>query len=66
MPSPAGSTATDEEECEEPSGWQSLIENRALMIFAAARFLFHLSNAAMLTSVSQLLARTVGTDRRRR
>ena len=52
-----------EEGCEEPSGWKTLLENRALMIFAAAAFTFHLSNAAMLTSVSQLLGRTVGTDK---
>jgi MFS family permease len=52
-----------EEGCEEASGWKALIENRALMIFAAAAFTFHLSNAAMLTSVSQLLGRTVGTDK---
>ena len=52
-----------EEGCEEPSGWKTLIGNRALMIFAAASFTFHLSNAAMLTSVSQLLGRTVGTDK---
>lgn len=52
-----------EEGCEEPSGWKTLIENRTLMIFAAAAFAFHLSNAAMLTSVSQLLGRTVGTDK---
>ena len=52
-----------EEDCEEPSGWKTLIENRPLMIFAAAAFTFHLANAAMLTSVSQLLGRTVGTDK---
>ncbi|WP_083671980.1 MFS transporter [Sphingomonas montana] len=51
------------EGCEEPSGWKTLLENRALMIFAAVAFTFHLSNAAMLTSVSQLLSRTVGTDK---
>lgn len=48
---------------EEPSGWKTLLENRALMIFALTAFTFHLSNAAMLTSVSQLLGRTVGTDK---
>ena len=48
--------------CEEPSGWRTLVENRPLMIFAAAAFTFHLANAAMLTSVSQLLGRTVGKD----
>ncbi len=51
-----------EKGCEEPSGWKTVIENRSLMIFAIAAFLFHLANAAMLTSVSQLLARTVGKD----
>jgi MFS family permease len=48
--------------CEEPSGWKTLLENKPLMIFAVTAFLFHLANAAMLTSVSQLLARTVGKD----
>ena len=51
-----------DEGCDEPGGWKTLIENRPLMIFAAIAFLFHLANAAMLTSVSQLLARTVGKD----
>ena len=51
-----------EEGCDEPSGWKALLENRSLMIFAVVAFLFHLANAAMLTSVSQLLARTVGKD----
>ncbi len=51
-----------EEGCEEPSGWKALIENKPLMIFAVTAFLFHLANAAMLTSVSQLLSRTVGKD----
>ncbi len=49
-------------DCDEPSGWKTLIENRPLMTFAVIAFLFHLANAAMLTSVSQLLARTVGKD----
>ncbi len=48
--------------CEEPSGWKTLIDNKPLLIFAVIAFLFHLSNAAMLTSVSQLLAKTVGKD----
>jgi MFS family permease len=51
-----------EDDCEEPSGWKALVENTPLMIFAGTAFLFHLANAAMLTSVSQLLARTVGKD----
>ncbi|TVV69707.1 MFS transporter [Sphingomonas solaris] len=48
--------------CDEPSAWKTLVENRPLMVFAAIAFLFHLANAAMLTSVSQLLAKTVGKD----
>lgn len=48
--------------CEEPSGWRVVLENRPLLIFAVIAFLFHLANAAMLTSVSQLLSRTVGKD----
>lgn len=51
-----------EEGCDEPSGWKTLVENKPLMIFAVIAFLFHLANAAMLTSVSQLLAKTVGKD----
>ena len=51
-----------EDDCEEPNGWKTLIENKPLMIFAVTAFLFHLANAAMLTSVSQLLSRTVGKD----
>ncbi|MES3055155.1 MFS transporter [Sphingomonas faeni] len=51
-----------DEDCEQPSGWKALLENKPLMIFALTAFLFHLANAAMLTSVSQLLARTVGKD----
>lgn len=51
-----------EDDCEKPSGWKMLIENKPLMIFAVTAFLFHLANAAMLTSVSQLLSRTVGKD----
>lgn len=45
-----------------PSGFRVLLTSRPLMLFAAVAFAFHLSNAAMLTSVSQLLSRIVGTD----
>ena len=45
-----------------PSGFRVLLTNRPLMLFAAVAFAFHLSNAAMLTSVSQLLSRIVGKD----
>ena len=51
-----------EEGCDEPGGWRVLVENRPLLVFAGIAFLFHLANAAMLTSVSQLLAKTVGKD----
>ncbi|TCP37139.1 MFS transporter [Sphingomonas sp. BK235] len=48
--------------CEAAPGWRVLLEQKALLLFAVLAFLFHLANAAMLTSVSQLLARTVGKD----
>jgi MFS family permease len=51
-----------EEDCEQPSAWRTLLDNRPLLIFAGIAFLFHLSNAAMLTSVGQLLTRTVGKE----
>ncbi len=51
-----------DEGCDAPSAWRTLIENRPLMIFAVVAFTFHLANAAMLTSVGQLLAKTVGKD----
>lgn len=44
------------------SGLRHLLTNRSLVIFAVIAFTFHLSNAAMLTSVSQLLTRVVGKD----
>lgn len=54
--------AEDSADCDQPSGWRALLDNRPLMVFAVIAFLFHLANAAMLTSVSQLLAKTVGKD----
>jgi MFS family permease len=45
-----------------PSGFSVLLKNRSLLVFAGVVFAFHLSNAAMLTSVSQLLSRVVGKD----
>ena len=50
------------EESDGASGFKVLLKNRSLLIFAAIAFTFHLSNAAMLTSVSQLLTRVVGKD----
>ncbi|MGN6099045.1 MAG: MFS transporter [Bosea sp. (in: a-proteobacteria)] len=49
-------------EGEKPSGLKALLRNRHLMLFALLCAVFHLSNAAMLTSVGQLLARVVGKD----
>lgn len=47
---------------ERASGISVLLKNRSLLVFAVIAFTFHLSNAAMLTSVSQLLTRVVGKD----
>ncbi|MET0475668.1 MAG: MFS transporter [Mycobacterium sp.] len=48
---------------EKPAGGLStLLTNRPLLTFAVIAFTFHLANAAMLTSVSQLLTRVVGKD----
>ena len=46
----------------EVSIWRALLTNRSLMIFAVLVALFHLSNAAMLTSVGQLLTRLSGKE----
>ncbi|WP_375465549.1 MFS transporter [uncultured Methylobacterium sp.] len=43
-----------------PSGLSTLLANRPLLLFALLCAIFHLSNAAMLTSVGQLLARVSG------
>ncbi len=47
---------------EKPSGLPSLLQNRFLMLFALLAAIFHLSNAAMLTSVGQLLTRISGKE----
>ncbi|EWY42452.1 MFS transporter [Skermanella stibiiresistens SB22] len=47
---------------DQPSGWSALLMNRDLLVFAVLAVLFHLSNAAMLTSVGQLLTQTVGKE----
>jgi len=41
---------------DQPSGWQTLISCRPLLIFAACATLFHFANAAMLPLVGQKLA----------
>ncbi|RYE31914.1 MAG: MFS transporter [Hyphomicrobiales bacterium] len=47
---------------EKPSGLKALLQNRHLMLFALLCAIFHLSNAAMLTSVGQLLTRVAGKE----
>ena len=47
---------------DEVSIWRALLTNRSLMLFAVLAALFHLSNAAMLTSVGQLLTRLSGKE----
>ncbi|MCJ2083862.1 MFS transporter [Methylobacterium sp. J-090] len=47
---------------EEPSGLTALLKNKYLVLFAVLAALFHLSNAAMLTSVGQLLTHLSGKD----
>ncbi len=55
----SGSTAQDQE----MSIWRVLLSNRSLMVFAVIAALFHLGNAAMLTSVGQLLTHLAGKDK---
>ncbi|KAA0097499.1 MFS transporter [Mycolicibacterium sp. P1-18] len=52
----------DDDDGASVGAWTTLVTNRPLMIFAIIAFTFHLANAAMLTSVSQLLTRVVGKD----
>lgn len=47
---------------EKPSGIAALLQNKHLMLFALTCAIFHLSNAAMLTSVGQLLTRLAGKE----
>ena len=56
---------TKEQEAAEddaPSGLATLLKNKPLLLFAGLCALFHLSNAAMLTSVGQLLTHLSGKD----
>ena len=43
------------------SGFAVLLQNRSLLLFGVLCAVFHLSNAAMLTSVGQLLAKVAGS-----
>ncbi len=47
---------------EQPSELAALFQNRTLLLFAVLACLFHLSNAAMLTSVGQLLTKLSGKE----
>ncbi|WP_291820623.1 MFS transporter [Bosea sp. (in: a-proteobacteria)] len=49
-------------EDEKPSGIAALLQNKHLMLFALICAIFHLSNAAMLTSVGQLLTKIAGKE----
>ncbi len=57
-----GMTAEEEQAEEQPSGLGTLFKNRALLLFAVLCAVFHLANAAMLTSVGQLLTHVSGKD----
>ncbi|MFD1332799.1 MFS transporter [Methylopila musalis] len=48
------------EESHGPSGLSAILQNRALLLFAVLAAVFHLSNAAMLPTVGQLLTKVVG------
>lgn len=57
-----GTAETKSDADEEPSGFTALLKNKYLVLFAVLAALFHLSNAAMLTSVGQLLTKLSGKD----
>ena len=58
----ADKTPENKADDEQPSGLGALLRSRPLMIFAGLMAAFHLSNAAMLPTVGQLLTRVVGKD----
>lgn len=56
---------TEDAGAEQPSGFQVLLTNKPLLVFAAATVMFHFANAAMLPLVGQKLAlvnRELGTS----
>jgi MFS family permease len=57
-----GMTEAGAQAHEAPSGLATLLQNRALLTFAVLCAVFHLANAAMLTSVGQLLTHLAGKD----
>ena len=58
----SGLKASRDDRGDQPSGLTALLQNKYLMLFALLAALFHLSNAAMLTSVGQLLTKLSGKD----
>jgi MFS family permease len=59
-PGAAAGAATGAAAQEEPSGFRTLLSNRALLVFAVLMATFHLANAAMLPSVGQKLTTVLG------
>ena len=57
-----GLGAAAEGAAETPSGLAVLLQNKPLMLFALLVAIFHLANAAMLTSVGQLLTKLSGKN----
>ena len=53
---------TENTKGEQPSGFKVLLTNRPLTLFAGLCAAFHLANAAMLTSVGQLLTHLAGKE----
>lgn len=57
-----GMTSDEERSGEQPSGLKTVFKSKGLLLFAVLCAIFHLSNAAMLTSVGQLLTHISGKD----
>ncbi|WP_342165176.1 MFS transporter [Methylobacterium sp. SD21] len=57
-----GMTTPETKNDEEPSSLKTLLKSKGLLLFAVLCAIFHLANAAMLTSVGQLLTHISGKD----
>ncbi|MCX8252756.1 MAG: MFS transporter [Beijerinckiaceae bacterium] len=57
-----GLDGAGKDEAEQPSVLETLFQNKLLALFALLAAIFHLANAAMLTSVGQLLTKLSGKD----
>ncbi|MET0367781.1 MAG: MFS transporter [Methylobacterium sp.] len=57
-----GMTTPETKNEEEPSSLKTLLKSKGLLLFAVLCAIFHLANAAMLTSVGQLLTHISGKD----